>query len=472
MASEQDFELLAQVGPGTAMGRLMREYWIPACGSAELVAGRAAAAAHAAGREAHRLPRQRGPRRHHGSPLPASRRLAVLRRATRNAACAASITAGNSTSTGQCLDMPNVPPEHSSRQRSRRKRLSGGRAQRHRLGLYGRARRRRRRCRRLEPLLLPEQEIAHHLGAARVQLAAGAGRRHRHLAFRLPPRGQGQARGLPAGRDAPPPAHQPRAGLSMSPIPSGARCTPAYRPADPGNPYYRFAHFLFPFWTMIPNGEFQRQRRRARLGPDGRHAHDVPVSVLEVRIHADRGARRSDVPPAPGAGVFDYLPNTTDWYGRWRLAQNAANDYGIDREAQRDAQLHRHRGRPSPGPGGDREHGPDRRSRLRASDDQRSHDRRARAGASCARRRRSPKPASTPPGVDRSRNLPRRAWRRLRGARAPVVARGLQRPAQCLGQPDRGATPPRPRRRIARCEEEAPPGYPVVVFPPHGKSVL
>ena len=38
MASEQDLELLVQVGPGTAMGRLLREYRIPACGSVELVA--------------------------------------------------------------------------------------------------------------------------------------------------------------------------------------------------------------------------------------------------------------------------------------------------------------------------------------------------------------------------------------------------------------------------------------------------
>ena len=28
-------------------------------------------------------------------------------------------------------------------------------------------------------------------------------------------------------------------------------------------------------------------------------------------------------------------PNTTDWFGRWRPVQNAANDYLIDREAQR-----------------------------------------------------------------------------------------------------------------------------------------
>src|SRR5205085_7168914 len=29
------------------------------------------------------------------------------------------------------------------------------------------------------------------------------------------------------------------------------------------------------------------------------------------------------------------LPNTTDWMGRWRMADNAANDWGMDRAAQR-----------------------------------------------------------------------------------------------------------------------------------------
>jgi phthalate 4,5-dioxygenase len=33
----------------------------------------------------------------------------------------------------------------------------------------------------------------------------------------------------------------------------GAMCA-AYRPAQPGQLYYRFAHFVMPFWTLFPNG--------------------------------------------------------------------------------------------------------------------------------------------------------------------------------------------------------------------------
>jgi phthalate 4,5-dioxygenase len=39
--------------------------------------------------------------------------------------------------------------------------------------------------------------------------------------------------------------------------------------------------------------------------------------------------------PAGYSMGMEFLPNTTDWYGRWRLAQNQSNDYQIDREVQR-----------------------------------------------------------------------------------------------------------------------------------------
>jgi len=42
-----------------------------------------------------------------------------------------------------------------------------------------------------------------------------------------------------------------------------------------------------------------------------------------------------DGTPIGGTGRGNkYLANTTDWLGRWRLAANASNDWGIDRAAQ------------------------------------------------------------------------------------------------------------------------------------------
>jgi hypothetical protein len=43
-----------------------------------------------------------------------------------------------------------------------------------------------------------------------------------------------------------------------------------------------------------------------------------------------------DGTPIGGTGRGNkLLPKTTDWLGRWRLAANASNDWGIDRTAQR-----------------------------------------------------------------------------------------------------------------------------------------
>jgi hypothetical protein len=43
-----------------------------------------------------------------------------------------------------------------------------------------------------------------------------------------------------------------------------------------------------------------------------------------------------DGTPIGGTGRGNkFLPNTTDWLGRWRLAANASNNWGLDRAAQR-----------------------------------------------------------------------------------------------------------------------------------------
>ncbi len=96
----------------------------------------------------------------------------------------------------------------------------------------------------------------------------------------------------------------------------------AHRPADEGNTYWRIAHFLFPFWTMIPNRPFDDYIvARAWVPLDDEHCMYLIV----------RNVKKKGVDEDPGR----YLPNTTDWLGRWRLSANASNDYKIDRQAQR-----------------------------------------------------------------------------------------------------------------------------------------
>jgi phthalate 4,5-dioxygenase len=117
-----------------------------------------------------------------------------------------------------------------------------------------------------------------------------------------------------------------------------------YRAAGPGHTYWRFANFLFPCWSQAPNGEF------------GSHMHArgwVPLDdghTMFVFIWWKR-ARSAQSLPQPafkdgrpiggtGRGGLKFLPNTTDWLGRWRMAMNESNDWGMDRDAQRNNEIY------------------------------------------------------------------------------------------------------------------------------------
>ena len=107
------------------------------------------------------------------------------------------------------------------------------------------------------------------------------------------------------------------------------------RPAENDTTYWRIAHFLFPFYAMIP-ASFREKSFIAVVPMDDENCMRFHVSV-----------RPTDEPARSGFGgppIVDGLPtsfhtdpstNTTDWFGRFRIAGNRRNDYLIDREAQR-----------------------------------------------------------------------------------------------------------------------------------------
>ncbi len=110
----------------------------------------------------------------------------------------------------------------------------------------------------------------------------------------------------------------------------------AYRPSEDGGTYWRFAHFVFPFWTLPPINPFEDGlMARAWVPIDDTHMMFFMVCHNDVRPNG-QGKRPRTRANLPGTGVgHRWLPNTTDWLGRWRLRENAGNDYGIDREMQR-----------------------------------------------------------------------------------------------------------------------------------------
>jgi len=116
-----------------------------------------------------------------------------------------------------------------------------------------------------------------------------------------------------------------------------------YRPAGPGETYWRFANFLFPFWTQAPNGEFgSHMHARAWVPLDNGHTMFCfiwwkrAVSAMSLPQPTFK-----DGTPIGGTGRGNkMLPNTTEWLGRWRMAANESNDWGMNRAAQQSGAIY------------------------------------------------------------------------------------------------------------------------------------
>jgi phenylpropionate dioxygenase-like ring-hydroxylating dioxygenase large terminal subunit len=110
-----------------------------------------------------------------------------------------------------------------------------------------------------------------------------------------------------------------------------------YRPAGPNSTYWRFGNFLFPFWSQAPNGEFgSHMHARGWVPLDDGHTMFVflwwkrAVTAMSLPQPAYK-----DGTPIGGTGRGNrFLPDTTDWLGRFRLDANRDNDWKIDRAAQ------------------------------------------------------------------------------------------------------------------------------------------
>jgi nitrite reductase/ring-hydroxylating ferredoxin subunit len=112
----------------------------------------------------------------------------------------------------------------------------------------------------------------------------------------------------------------------------------AYRPAEEDSYYWRIGQFVLPFYTMPGTG---------RLGYGGRRGFRawVPVDDANTMFFSISGPRNANpfgnrTPPAGmqvnGSPFGRYLPDTTDWAkGKFRLIANAGNDFMLDRDAQK-----------------------------------------------------------------------------------------------------------------------------------------
>jgi phenylpropionate dioxygenase-like ring-hydroxylating dioxygenase large terminal subunit len=319
MLSNQDNELLCRVGPGTPMGNLMRQYWLPAVRADELpepdcpplrvrllgedlIAFRMTSGK--VGLVANACP-------HRGASLFFGRNEEEGLRCVYHG--------WKFDASGACIDMPSEPAESNFKAKVR----ATAYPTRERGGVVW-AYMGQRGAEDLPPL--PDLE-------ANMQPEGEAAIYNIYLQSNFMQNWEGEMDTVHAaflhGQYLPRPDLQPGTAayyveqnkaprFSVIDTPFGTSYG-AYRPADDDAYYWRIAHMMFPFYAMIPTGTLGLQVFwRAYVPMDDEH------TLMWTQVAGREGDRR-----------IDWQANTTDWYGRFHITQGPENDFLIDRELQK-----------------------------------------------------------------------------------------------------------------------------------------
>jgi phthalate 4,5-dioxygenase len=335
MSKQKDSEDLVRVGPETVMGELMRQYWIPALMSSELerdgapmrlmlLGEKLIAFRDSSGRVG--VMDQRCPHR--------CASLFLGRNEENGIRCV--YHGWKYDAEGNCVDMPNAPPRQDFKDKVRAKAYKV--AERNGLvWVYMGARKKAPPLPAIEASLMPEADLQISLVQRECNWLQALEGDIDTSHFGFLHTGSVQPEDVPEDSlmrwtvtNRAPEYHVTDTNYGTM------YC--AYRAAEAGQTYYRFANFLLPFWTQTPQGPFDRVNTRAWVPMDDTHTMFVSLSWRNSPSSM-RPLKNGQMVPGSRLG-FDYLPNTTDWYGRWRLTQNPSNDWMIDREAQKSGQIY------------------------------------------------------------------------------------------------------------------------------------
>jgi nitrite reductase/ring-hydroxylating ferredoxin subunit len=323
MLSQEDNDLLCRIGPGTPMGDLMRQYWVPAALSSELPEPDGAplrvrllgedligfrASSGSVGLIQNHCP-------HRGASLFYGRNEDDGLRCVYHG--------WKFDVAGRCVDMPSEPPESNFKQKVRARAYPcverGGL-----IWAYLGPREPPPPLPDLEPMMAPDCTVQVYQRECNWVQALEGDIDTCHTVF-LHLGGVNADDVLPgtwaryALADRAP--HYEVADTDFG-VMYGA-----YRPAERDTNYWRIANFLFPFYAMVPTGVLGLEVRvRAWIPMDD--AHTLALTISSGAPPAGRHAGRQVVGPP------ETLPNTTDWYGRFRCVASAENDYLIDRKLQ------------------------------------------------------------------------------------------------------------------------------------------
>jgi len=326
MLSREDNELLCRVGPGTPMGDVMRQYWLPGALSSELpgadsdplrvrllgedlIAFRVTSGQ--IGVVQHNCP-------HRGASLFFGRNEEDGLRCVYHG--------WKFDATGACVDMPNEPAESDFKSKVRAVSYQA----RERNGVIwiymGPDQANAPELPRLEPNMLPDEEWSLQIYQRECNWMQGlegdidtAHTVYLHT-------GSLNADEVPEGSWAQYALADRAPRYEVINTPAGVMYT-AYRPAEADSTYYRIAQFLFPFYAMVPTGVLGLETRvRAWVPMDDEHTLALTMS---------RRGPAGGTPRVNPLAITRTIPNGTGWLERFRCEANGGNDYQIDRDAQR-----------------------------------------------------------------------------------------------------------------------------------------
>ncbi len=332
MVSVANNDLLTQVGPGTPMGALMRQYWVPACKSSEVEVDGAPLRVMLLGEKllAFRDSDGRVGVMDHRCP----HRCASLFFGRNEEGGLRCVYHGwKYDVTGKCVDMPNVPDAGKFQQRVRAKAYPTM----ERAGVvwaYLGDREVPPPPPAIEATLLPDAEL-------RVTLTMRECNWLQALEGDIDTSHFGFLHVGHVGDDEVDHANMhsvaitDRApGFKVAKTDWGTMAG-AFRPSADGSAlYWRICHYLFPFWALFPDGTFEDNVTANAWVP----MDDTHTMVFNFAWVKRTQPLRTTADGETIAGlefVHGFLPNTSDWFGRWKLAHNVANDYGLNRDAQR-----------------------------------------------------------------------------------------------------------------------------------------
>jgi phenylpropionate dioxygenase-like ring-hydroxylating dioxygenase large terminal subunit len=320
--SKEENELITRVGPGTPMGNLMREYWVPAMLSSELTAAGDPLRVMLLGEK---LIGFRDGEGKVGLLADACPHRGASLFFGRNDGCGLRCVyhGWQFDAQGNCIDMPNEPAEGDFKSRVKATAYPcqerGGVVWTY-MGT------------RATPPPLPDlegnmQETSHEsvrafqLDGNWLQILEGD-IDTTHVGFLH--YGGLKAEDQPPGSFSEWQLRDKTARFEVIDTEGGAAYG-ARRAAGEDQDYWRIAQFCFPFYTFTPPGVLGTKKGGgARVPMDDYHTMNFFMTA--GRRGPNTGPQGAFRPP---------LPNTTDWFGRFRLEQNLGNDFLIDRDLQR-----------------------------------------------------------------------------------------------------------------------------------------